>query len=187
MQVAERKGAKKVTPRVSREVKARIVQVVLEVFQHAPPTIAALSLELYSDLADAIGAGRQKRLFEGYVTELEARKRQKKLDSLLSKGDLLREEATEALEHAAALELKGDDALQKLVPLVERALGLRLGEPRNDTIVIARDPVTRRYELVQGLILHTGIDGRLLKVQLVREGLIQRRAGASLIGLVTVR
>ena len=71
------------------------------------------------------------------------------------------------------------------MPLVERALGLRLSEPRNDTIVIARDPVTSRYELVQGLILHTGIDGRLLKVQLVREGLMQRKAGASLIGLAT--
>jgi hypothetical protein len=187
MQVAERKGAKKATPKVSREVKARIVRVVLEVFRRAPPTIAALSLELYSDLADAIGVGRQKRLFEGYVTELEARKRQPRLDALLSKGELSREEATEALEHAAAFELKGDDALRKLVPLVERALGLRLSEPRNDTIVIARDPVTSRYELVQGLILHTGIDGRLLKVQLVREGLMQRKAGISLIGLVTAR
>lgn len=175
------------TPKLSRELKARIIQVVLDVLQYAPSAVAALSLELYSELAQTVNIGRQKRLFEGYVTEREARERHEALQRLVSKQVLSREEAVEGLEHAAALEIKAVDVVRKLVCLAEPVLCLRLDEPRNETLVLGRGPVTSQHELIQGLLLHSGIDGRLLKVQLVRDRLLQRKAALSLVGLISSR
>lgn len=171
-------------PAIDAGLKKKLVVAMLKCFEEAPELFVAVAPDLYVEVKSQVGAGPRQRAFEGYVTEREESERGQRLQSLLGQRALSREEAAEVVEHFVALGARMSSR-DEVIGRIAEPMKLDLSNPRNDTLPFKRDPVMRQDVLVPGVIAHVGFDGRLIKIQLLRDDMERRNAALSLCGTAT--
>jgi len=170
------------SPALSVGLKRKLADAMLTCYQEAPSLFVAVAPDLYSEMKAEVGSGVRQRMFEGYVTEREESERSQRIQKILDQATVSRDDALQLLEDVAALGTIDQTLRLRLIARVEEPLRLELNRPRNDTVLCKREPAMKQAPLVAGVVLHTGFDGRLVKIQFLRDQMERRQSALSMCG-----
>lgn len=126
-------------------------------------------------------------LFYFHLTEREREFRLNSLRAIIerfqSNGQVSKDEATKALEDAAALRDYAGDFKDSLLTIVQKALKLPLDAREKQTISLIRGKAEHHsYDLVRGVTLSLSWDGKLIKIAVDPKELARRRKALFFIG-----